>query len=575
MMKGSQDMDNSKYCTKINEKTDEVLLAIKKSAQKIADIVSQTAGPYGHNVMLINGKTCRITKDGISVLRSITEPESESDFIALSVIRSASDETNRLAGDGTTATCILANEIFQQGYNYLTAGCNGNLIRNGINKASSIAQQYVTDNLATPIKGDEDIYNVAKISANGSDEIAKILTDVFSKIGKDGMARVELSNTDKTTSKIVYGMTIDRGFESPYFATNPHGEAVLDNPVILLVNKRLSVLGELLKPFETLAKMNRPILVVAEGYDPDILNTLILNKIRGLPICAILGPNYGEHRTKMMEDLAVVTGGKVISPATGLTLESVCSDATILGSAKQVIVTSDSTSFIADTTRIDKARFDERIAEIDHELADEKLQDYDKKILKTRKARMVSGIGIISVGGATEAEMHEKKDLVDDAFASVSSSQKKGIVPGCGLTYLAVREYLYVWLEKHIGELTSEEASGFRVFADALSKPFLTICGNSGKMNAAYALGQVQEANRQEHLTSDEASQYGVGDTAWTQCVDLGTGDMVDVMEKGIVDSAAAVLETMKNGSAAAGQLLSLSGVVNTPLKPMPQQPQM
>ena len=566
--------NNNKYSTQIHGNTEEVLLGIKKSAQKISDIVAHTAGPYGHNVMLVNGRTCRITKDGISVLRSMTEPETESDFIALSVIRSASDETNRKAGDGTTATCILANEIFQKGHTFLTAGVNGNLLRNGINKASELAQSIVAKNIAVPVKDDQDIYNVAKVSANGSDEIAKILTDVFSKIGKDGMARVELSNTDKTTSKIVYGMTIDRGFESPYFATNPHGEAVLDNPIILLVNKRLSVLGELLKPFEALSKLNRPILVVAENYDPDILNTFIVNKIRGLPICAILGPNYGEWRTKMMEDLAVVTGGKVISPATGLTLESVCTDTTILGSAKQVIVTAESTSIIADTTVIDKKRFDDRVAEIDAELADEKATDYDRNINKTRKARMVSGIGIISVGGATEAEMHEKKDLVDDAFASVSSSQKKGIVPGCGLTYLAVQDELYAWLEEHLKELTSEEAAGFRVFADALSKPFLTICGNSGKQNAAYALGAVQEANRSEHLTHAENKQYGVSLSGWTKCVDLGTGEMIDVLDKGIVDSAAAVIETMKNGSAAAGQLLSLSGVVNTPVKPVPVQTQ-
>lgn len=562
------DNNNEKYCTKINEKTDEVLLAIKKSAQKISDIVSQTAGPYGHNVMLINGKTCRITKDGISVLRSITEPETESDFIALSVIRSASDETNRLAGDGTTATCILANEIFQQGHTFLTAGVNGNLLRNGITKASNLAQKYVTENLATPVKDDNDIYNVAKVSSNGSDEIARILTDVFSKIGKDGMARVELSNTDKTSSKIVYGMTIDRGYESPYFATNSHGEAVLDNPVILLVNKRLTVLGELLKPFESLTKLNRPILIVAEGYDPDILNTFILNKMRGLPICAILAPNYGDHRTQMMEDLAAITGGKVISPATGLSLEQVATDYTILGSAKQVIVTSDSTSFIADTTKIEKSRFDERIAEIEHELADEKLTDYDRNILKTRKARMVSGIGIISVGGATEAEMHEKKDLVDDAFASVSSSQKKGIVPGCGLTYLAIHDALYTWLNDHIGELSSEEASGFKVFADSLTKPFLTICGNSGNQNAQYALGCIQNTNRNEHQNDTELKP-------WTKCIDIGSGELIDVIEKGIVDSAAAVIETMKNGSAAAGQLLSLSGVVNTPLKPVPAPQQM
>ena len=550
-----------KYCTKINEKTDEVLLSVKKSAQSISDIVSKTAGPFGSNVMLINGPNCRITKDGITVLRYIVEPDTEADKIALSVIRSASDETNRKAGDGTTATCVLANEVFQQGYQFLTAGLNGNRLRNGITKASEIAQKMVSEKLSTPVNGDKDIYNVAKISANGSDEIAQILTDVFSKIGKDGVARVELSNTEKTSSRIVYGMTIDRGYESPYFTTNPHGEAVLDNPVILLVNKRLSVLGELMKPFEALTKLNRPILIVAEGYDPDILNTFILNKMRGLPLCAILAPNYGDHRTKMMEDLAVVTGGKVISPATGLSLEQVTTDYTILGSAKQVIVTADSTSFIADTTKIDKTRFDARIAEIEHELEDEKLQDYDKNILKTRKARLVSGIGIISVGGATEAEMHEKKDLVDDAFASVSSSLKNGICPGAGLTYLTIHDALYAWLSSHIKELSQEEASGFRIFADSLIKPFLTICGNSGSQNAQYALGCIQNTNRVEHQNDSEVKP-------WTKCIDFSSGELVDVLELGIVDSAAAILETLKNSASAGAQLLSLAGWVSTPPKP-------
>lgn len=557
-------MEDSKYCTKINERTEEVLLAIKKSSKKISDIVSQTAGPYGHNVQLINGRNCRITKDGISVLRSITEPEDEFDFTALSVIRSASDETNRKAGDGTTATCILANEIFQQGFKFLTAGINGNLLRKGIVKASELAQGIVKDKMSSKVKDDKDIYNVAKISANGSDEIASILTDVFSKIGKDGTARVELSNTDKTTSKIVYGMSFDRGLESPYFATNEHGEAVLDNPIIVLVNKRLSVLGELLKPFESLAKMNRPILIIAEGYDPDILNTFILNKMRGLPLCAVLAPNYGEIRTKMMEDIAAVVGGKVISPATGLSLEDIANSPEILGSAKQVIVNSESCSIMAANV-LDEDRINKRIAEIDNELADEKLSDYDRNIAKTRKARLVSGIGIVSVGGATEAEMHEKKDLMDDAFASVSSSLKQGIVPGSGLTYIALNHYLYDWLGKHVGELSQEESAGFKVFTDSLLKPFLVICGNGGNANPEFSLGCIQSANASE---SNDIK-------AWTKGVDIGSGEPIDVMERGIVDSAAAVIETMKNGAAAGAQLLSLSGIVNTPLKPMPAQTQM
>ena len=564
-------MDNENYCTMINGNTEEVLIGIKKSAQKIADIVSKTAGPYGGNVMLINGKTCRITKDGISVLRSMVEPETESDFIALSVIRSASDETNRKAGDGTTATCILANEVLQKGHQFLTAGVNGNLLRKGIIKASDMAQKMVEKYIAKPVKDDKDIYNVAKISANGSDEIAKILTNVFSQIGKDGMARVELSNTDRTTSKIVYGMTFDHGYESAYFANNTHGEAVLENPIILIVNKKLSVLGEILKPFEALAKMNRPILVIGDGFDQDIINTFILNKMRGLPICVVQAPSYNPHKTEMMTDISIITGGKVISPSTGVTLEQVATDPTILGQAKQVIVTSDTTSIIVDENVVNQTEFDKRIEEINNQLEDEVIDDRDRNILKIRKARMCGGIGIISVGGATEAEMHEKKDLVDDAFASVSYAQKKGIVPGSGLTYLAIHDALYAWLSNHIGELTQEEASGFKVFADSLTKPFLSICGNSGGNNAQFLLGCIQNTNRNifENSPREDGQAF-----PWTSGVDLGSGEPIDAIKMGIIDSAAAVIETLKNAASAGSQLLSLMGTVNTPPKQI-AQPQM
>ena len=556
---------NQKYCTTINGNTEEVLLGIKKSAQKIANIVSQTAGPYGHNIQLINGRNTRITKDGISVLRSMTEPETESDFIALSVIRSASDETNRKAGDGTTATCILSNEVFQQGFQFLTAGINGNLLRKGIVKASELAQKMVEEKLATPVNGENDIFNIAKVSANGDTEIAKILTDVFAKIGKDGTARVELSNTDKTTSKIVYGMTFDRGMESTYFATNEHGEAVLDNPVILVVNKRLSVLGELLKPFEALAKMNRPILVIADGYEQDILNTFVVNKLRGLPICVVLAPSWNPYKTEMMKDIALITGAKVISPETGVKLEDIATDPTIVGTAKQVIVNGESTSIIVNPDVVNGEDFNKRMAEIESQLNNEKLEDQERNILRTRKARLSGGIGVISVGGATEAEMHEKKDLVDDAFASVSSAQKKGFVPGSGLTYLAVNHYLYDWLNEHVSELSQEEAAGFKVFADALTKPFLVICENSGRQNAQFALGCIQNANG----TDDKEIK------TWTKGIDLGSGEPIDVVAQGVIDSASAVIETIKNAASAGAQLLSLSGVVNTPLKPMPMPPQM
>ena len=566
-------MDNKKiteedYTTKINGNTEDVLLGLKKSSQKIADIVSQTAGPLGHNVVLKTGKNMRITKDGISVLRWMVAPENDFDEIALNVIRSASDETNRKAGDGTTATCILANEVFQRGHQFLTAGMNGNKLRNGILKASELAQKIVEENIADKVGTNKDIYNVAKISSNGSDEIAGILTDVFSKIGKDGTAHVEMSRTDKTSYKVVSGMNFNNGYCSAYFINNEHGEVVLENPIILMANKRLTVLGELLKPFDAMAKYNRPILVIADGYDPDILNTFVVNKLKGLPICVVEAPAYGDYRTAMLGDIALVTGGKVISPATGLTLNSVIEDPSILGSAKQVIVTDKTTSIVTDPSCVDSDALNKKIAELTHMIEDENTNDHDRNILKTRRARLASGIGIISVGGATEAEMCEKKDLVDDAFASVSSSLKSGIVPGSGLTYLSIHDYLYGWIEQNMSTMSQEEASGFKIFADSLERPFLTICDN-GNGNSQFLLGCVQSANR---ATMEKSSNSGL---KWTRGVDISSGEDIDVLECGIIDSAAAVIETLKNGASAGAQLLSLSGIVSTKLPPQPQQSQM
>ena len=556
-------MDN-KY-TQIHNDANGYLQDVRKACSKYTELVSKTAGPKGHNVMLIANNQCHLTKDGISVLRSITDVETAAEKTAIAVLRGASEQTNKVAGDGTTATAILTNEIFQQGFPLLASGVNGNSLRRGLNKAADISIKLLKENLATPVKDNEDLKRVARISSNGSEEIATILADLFNKIGKDGYARVELSNGTSTTSKIVQGMTFGRGMVSPYFATNDHREAVLDNPVVLIVNKKLNVIGELIKPFEALMKMNRPILVIADGYEQDIINTLVVNKLRGLPVCAVEAPSWGDWKTGMMEDIAVVCDGKVISPATGMTLDDAVIDPTVLGHAKQVVVTSESTSIVsnADMNPETNLRLKERIALLQSEIDDPDKNEHDKNIARTRKARLTGGIGIVSVGGATEAEIHEKKDLVDDAFSSVKSALVDGVVPGCGVTFLCLQAALSKWVEDNPDELDADEALGFGVFINSLSRPTLEILNNSmpgDSVTGITHLASIISANQDMH-EDDETLK------PWTYGYDGANDEMGDLVNDGIIDSAAAVIAAITNSVSGGGSLLTLAGCTFTPPK--------
>ena len=558
--------------TQIHDDSDGFLQDVRKACSKYSALVAKTAGPKGHNVMLIANNQCHLTKDGISVLRSITDVETAAEKTAIAVLRGASEQTNKVAGDGTTATAILTNEIFQQGFPLLASGINGNALRNGITKASEIAIKLLKEHLAEPVKDNEDLKRVARISSNGSEEIATILADLFKQIGKDGYARVELSNGTSTTSKIVQGMTFGRGMVSPYFATNEHREAVLDNPVVLIVNKKLNVIGELIKPFEALMKMNRPILVIADGYEQDIINTLVLNKLRGLPVCAVEAPSWGDWKTGMMEDIAVVCDGKVISPTTGLKMEDAVISPGVLGHAKQVVVTSESTSIVsnADMNPETNPRLKERIALLQSEIDDPDKSEHDKNIARTRKARLTGGIGIISVGGATEAEIHEKKDLVDDAFSSVKSALVDGVVPGGGVTFLCLQAALSKWASDNPDELSPDETLGFGVFVNALSKPALEIIGNAmpgDKVTAVTHLSGIVSANQDLH-SKDETL------TAWRYGYNGAEDEMGDLVNEGVIDSAAALVAAIGNSASAGSGLLTLAGATFTPPpepQPMPQ----
>lgn len=554
----------AKY-TQIYNDADGFLQDVRKACAKYAALVAKTAGPKGHNVMLIANNQCHLTKDGISVLRSITDVETAAEKTAIAVLRGTSEQTNKVAGDGTTATAILANEIFQQGFPLLASGINGNSLRQGINKAADLSIKFIKENLATPVKDNEDLKRVARISSNGSEEIATILADLFNQIGKDGYARVELSNGTSTTSKIVQGMTFQRGMVSPYFATNEHREAVLDNPVVLIVNKKLNVIGELIKPFEALMKMNRPILVIADGYEQDIINTLVLNKLHGLPVCAVEAPSWGDWKTGMMEDIAVVCDGKVISPTTGLTLDDAVIQPGVLGHAKQVVVTSESTSIVSasdvDMNPENNPRLKERIALLQSEIDDPDKSEHDKNIARTRKARLTGGIGIVSVGGATEAEIHEKKDLVDDAFSSVKSALEDGVVPGGGVTFLCLQAALSKWATDNPDELDADATLGFGVFVNALTAPTLEIINNampSDKVAGITHIGGIIAANQEMHAKDETLKPWRYGYNG-------AEDEMGDLVNDGVIDSAAAIIAAITNATSGGGSLLTLAGATFTP----------
>ena len=562
----------AKY-TQIHDDSEGFLQEVRKACSKYTALVAKTAGPKGHNVMLIANNQCHLTKDGISVLRSIKEVETAAEKTAIAVLRGASEQTNKVAGDGTTATAILTNEIFQQGFPLLASGINGNSLRQGINKAAELAIKLLKENLATPVKDNEDLKRIARISSNGSEEIATTLADLFDKIGKDGYARVEVGNRSTTTSKIVNGMTFGRGMVSPYFQTNDHREAVLDNPVVLIINKKLNVIGELIKPFEAIIKMNRPVLVIADGYEQDIINTLVVNKLRGLPVCAVEAPSWGDWKTGMMEDIAVVCDGKVISPATGMSVEDAVISPGVLGHAKQVIVTADSTCIVPDTDMNPETNpmLKERIALLQSEIDDPEKSDHDKNIARTRKARLTGGIGIITVGGATEAEINEKKDLVDDAFSSVKSALVDGVVPGGGVTFLCLQAALSKWASDNPNELTADETLGFGVFTNALTAPALSIIDNampSDRVAGVTHIGGIIAANQEMHEKDKTLS-------AWRYGYNGAEDEMGDLVNDGVIDSAAALIAAITNGTAGGGSLLTLAGATFPPPPDPATMPQM
>lgn len=505
--------------------------------EKLAKVVGSTLGARGRNVAIKDRRGVHCTKDGITVASNFSCKD-ELENMGAELVREASAKTNSECGDGSTGSIILTEAIYKNGLKYVSLGANPVQVKNGIDKAAQKVIEIV-ESKSKPISTKDEIKQVAKVSANGDDEIAEVISDMFSKIGKNGTIRVEDGSSTKMESKIVEGMVFeDRGYISPYFVNNESSECYMDNPYILITDKRLANINDLLPVLQNIAQSGRPLLIIGEDIEGDVLSTLVLNRLRGgLTICAIKAPSYGDYRKGILNDLAVITGGQLISEDTGLNLMEASIENGYLGQAKSITVTKTSTTIIGG--KGDKSKIDELINKLNSEIENTKDEFLVKK-LRERLAKVSGGIGVIMCGAPTESELKEKKDRVDDAFNSAKNSIKSGVVAGGGVTLLNAKRSLDGWKESGaFGELIGDEGIGVNILLDSLEAPIRKILDNAGE--------------RTDLIVSKLLETDGKCNTGY----DVVSKKYVDMFEAGIVDPTAVIVSEVKNASSIAGLMLT------------------
>jgi chaperonin GroEL len=507
---------------------------LKVGVDKLARAVRVTLGPKGRNVVIdrkFGAPT--VTKDGVSVAKEIELTETIENMGA-QMVKEVATKTSDVAGDGTTTATVLAQAIFGEGLKNVTAGTNPMGIRRGIDQAVK-ATVTELEKLSTPTKGKKEIAQVGAISANNNREIGELIADAMEKVGKDGVITVEEARGLDTTLETVEGMQFDRGYLSPYFVTDPERmEAVLDDPLILIHDKKVSAMKDLLPVLEKVAQLGNPLLIIAEDVEGEALATLVVNKLRGtLKVCSVKAPGFGDRRKAMLQDIAVLTGGQVISDEVGFKLENtVVSD---LGTAKRIIVDKDNTTVIDGAGEIDQIKG--RIEEIKVAI-DKSTSDYDTEKLQERLAKLSGGVAVINVGAATETEMKEKKALVEDALHATRAAVEEGIVPGGGVALLRAQKSLATLKVEE-----EDEQIGIEILRRALEAPIRQIVENAG------AEGSIVVERVRNH------ESYGFGYNAQTDTYE----DMVDA---GVIDPTKVVRIALQNSASIAGLLLTTEAVV-------------
>jgi chaperonin GroEL len=511
--------------------------AILRGINQLADAVKITLGPKGRNVV-IDKKfgSPTITKDGVTVAKEI-ELKDSLENMGAQMVREVASKTSDVAGDGTTTATVLAQAIFREGVKTVAAGANPMALKRGIDKAVERATEEI-HRLAKPVKGDA-IAQVGTVSANGDATIGGIIAKAMDQVGKDGVITVEESRTMETSLEVVEGMQFDRGYLSPYFVTDPERmEATLENALILINEKKISSMKDLLPLLEQIAKMGKPLLIIAEDVEGEALATLVVNKLRGtLNVAAVKAPGFGDRRKAMLEDIAILSGGKVISEDLGIKLESV--QVQDLGRAKKITIDKDNTTIVEGNGK--QGDIEGRVKTIRAQI-EETTSDYDREKLQERLAKLVGGVAVIKVGAATETEMKEKKARVEDAMHATRAAVEEGIVPGGGVTLVRAAKVLDKFDVAKDGD--ADEQIGVSIVKRALEEPLRQIVHNAGKEGAVVV----------ERVRNDKNDNFGFN--AQTEAFE-------DLVKAGVIDPAKVTRTALQNAASIAGLMLTTEAMVS------------
>ncbi|MCS7312176.1 MAG: chaperonin GroEL [Acidobacteria bacterium] len=511
---------------------DDARQAILRGVNKLANAVKVTLGPKGRNVILEKkfGSPV-ITKDGVTVAKEI-ELKDPWENMGAQMVREVASKTSDVAGDGTTTATILAQAIFREGLRHVAAGANPMEVLRGIQKGVEVVVEEIKK-MATPVKG-QAIAQVGAIAANNDMEIGETIAQAMEKVGKDGVITVEEAKGLETTLEVVEGMQFDRGYLSPYFITDPERmECVLEDGYILIHEKKISAIKELLPVLEQVARSGKPLLVIAEDVEGEALATLVVNKLRGvLTCCAVKAPGFGERRKEMLRDIAILTGGKVISEDLGIKLENVRLDD--LGRAKKIVIDKDNTTIIEGSGKPED--IEARVKQIRKQI-EEATSDYDREKLQERLAKLVGGVAVIRVGAATEAEMKEKKARIEDAMHATKAAVEEGIVTGGGVAYLRAS----FALDKL--NLDGDQQIGVQILKRALEEPLRQIASNAGWEGSIVV----------ERVKASDNPHYGFNAL---------TEQFEDLVEAGIIDPAKVCRVAIQNASSVASLLLTTEALV-------------
>ena len=525
---------------------EEARRSLEKGVDTLADAVKITLGPKGRNVVLDKKFGAPlITNDGVTIAKEI-ELEDAFENMGAQLVKEVSVKTNDVAGDGTTTAALLAQTIIREGMKNIAAGANPMVLKKGIAKATEYTVEELKK-ISKPIESKTAIAQVASVSA-GDEEIGTLLSDAFEKVGKDGVITIDESKTMTTELSVVEGMQFDRGYASPYMMTNPDKmDAVLEDPLILITDKKISVFQDLLPVLEQVVKSGRGLFIIAEEVEGEALTALVLNKLKGAIKCiAVKAPGYGDRRKAMLEDIAILTGATVISSDLGYEIKDATLD--MLGSAKMVQVDKDNTTIVDGAG--DPALIKQRVAAIQHQIS-ESTSDYDKEKLQERLAKLSGGVAVVRVGAATEVEMKERKLRIEDALAATRAAVEEGIVPGGGIALLSVSDKVTAYANTFSGD----EKTGALIIAKALTAPIKQIAENAG-VDGGVIVDNVLRAKK---------ANFGY---------DALKNEFCDMVEKGILDPTKVTRSALQNAASVSSTLLTTEVIVADKPEPAPAMPQ-